>query len=133
MSDGFDQPMSAGDMSTPSSPAGKGASPAVAPVAGDWPAISIDAAENRSVRLRGGDVQVGEIPVEISAILGRTKLPVAKLMAASEGEQLRLDTQFGQPVELQVNGVVIGYGEIVADVLENFVGIRLLSLNTVTE
>ncbi|MDH4414461.1 MAG: FliM/FliN family flagellar motor switch protein [Rhizobium sp.] len=128
MSNGFDQPMSAANASSPAQPATSGLLRDAAPAI-DWPAISLDAAEKHSVRLRGGDVQVGEIPVEISAILGRTKIPVAKLMASNEGEQLRLDTQFGQPVELQVNGVVIGHGEIVADGFDNYIGIRLLSLN----
>lgn len=131
MSDGFDQPMFAETASSPAQASGSGVARGAA-AAIDWPAISLDAAENHSVRLRGGDVQVGEIPVEIAVILGRTKIPVAKLMAASEGEQLRLDTQFGQPLELQVNGVVIGHGEIVADAFDNFIGIRLLSLNTAT-
>jgi flagellar motor switch protein FliN/FliY len=132
MGDGFDQLTPSENAPSPGRPAASGPLRGPAPAI-DWPAISIDAAEKHTVRLRGGDVQVGDIPVEISAVLGRTKIPVAKLMGASEGEELRLDTQFGQPLELQVNGVVIGYGEIVAGAFDNFIGIRLLSLNSASD
>jgi flagellar motor switch protein FliN len=72
--------------------------------------------------------RVSDIPVEIQAVIGKTKVSVAQLMAAGEGARFRLDKHFGEPVELQVNGQVIGYGEIIADDRDNLVGIRLTSI-----
>lgn len=79
-------------------------------------------------RRPGGEVDIGEIPVEVVVVLGRTTLSLASLMAAGKGERLRLDASFGQPVELQVSGRVIGYGEIVAEPDDSAIGIRLLSI-----
>jgi flagellar motor switch protein FliN len=72
--------------------------------------------------------RVSDIPVEVQAVIGKTKVSVAQLMAAGEGAQFRLDSHFGDPVQLQVNGQVIGYGEIIADDRDNLVGIRLISV-----
>jgi flagellar motor switch protein FliN/FliY len=72
--------------------------------------------------------RVSDIPVEIQAVIGKTKVSVAQLMAAGEGARFRLDKHFGDPVELQVNGQVIGYGEIIADDRDNLVGVRLTSI-----
>lgn len=74
--------------------------------------------------------RINDIPVEIQAVLGKVKISVADLMAARQGEQFRLDKHFGEPIELQVNGEIIGYGEIVADDGDNIIGIRMTSVAT---
>lgn len=71
---------------------------------------------------------VSQIPVEMQAVIGRVKVSVAELMGAEPGARFKLDSKFGEPVELQVNGKRIGYGEIVADDRDNLVGIRMISL-----
>ena len=71
------------------------------------------------------DTKVKQIPVEIEAIIGRSRVSVAELMAADPGKLLRLDKQFGEPLELRVNGRIIGYGELVADEHDNVIGIRM--------
>ena len=83
-----------------------------------------------ATRMREIDVKekVNDIPVEIEAVIGRTRISVAKLMASGEGDLLRLDIRFGDPVELQVNGRVIGHGELIADERENFIGIRMTAV-----
>jgi len=82
----------------------------------------------QAVRTEASQESVREIPLEIEVVIGRTKVSVAKLMAANEGDRFRLDRNFGEPVELQVNGKVFGYGEIVADDHENIIGIRISSI-----
>jgi flagellar motor switch protein FliN len=71
---------------------------------------------------------VSQIPVEMQAVIGRVKVSVADLMGAEPGARFKLDSKFGEPIELQVNGKRIGYGEIVADDRDNLVGIKLVSL-----
>lgn len=80
----------------------------------------------RPVEPAQGKVQ--EIPIDIEVVIGRTKVSVAKLMSANEGDRFLLDRRFGEPVELQVNGRVIGHGELVADDYDNFIGIRITSV-----
>lgn len=72
--------------------------------------------------------KVNDIPVEIEAIIGRAKVSVAELMRVSQGHEFRLDRRFGEPIELRVNGRVIGYGEIVADDDDHIIGIRMTRL-----
>lgn len=126
MSEAIDFHSSAGDVSGGRGEAGAQRSTG-RPSGGDWPAISIEPRNSTPLEPRE-DVHIGDIPVDVVAVLGRTRLPVAQLMTATEGERLHLDTHFGQPVELQVNGRVIGYGEIVADHNETAIGIRLTAV-----
>ncbi|AYD01909.1 FliM/FliN family flagellar motor switch protein [Neorhizobium sp. NCHU2750] len=72
--------------------------------------------------------RVGEIPVEVHALIGRATVSVSQLMAAKEGALFKLDRRFGDAIELQVNGKTIGYGEIVSDDRDNLVGIRMVSV-----
>ncbi|TNM62825.1 FliM/FliN family flagellar motor switch protein [Aliirhizobium smilacinae] len=86
------------------------------------------ASEENSLQRQSPSARVGDIPVEIQVVIGRTKVSVAQLTAAKKGSWFRLDKRFGEPVELQVNGQTIGYGEIVSDDRDNFVGIRMTSV-----
>ncbi|MGI2031380.1 FliM/FliN family flagellar motor switch protein [Rhizobium panacihumi] len=72
--------------------------------------------------------RVRDIPIEVQAVLGKVKVSVSQLMSAKPGEPFWLDKHFGEPVELQVNGKRIGYGEIIADERENIIGIRMISV-----
>ncbi|THV21355.1 FliM/FliN family flagellar motor switch protein [Peteryoungia ipomoeae] len=126
MTDAIDLRSSTSDWSGGRGEAGI-ARPPSRPAGEDWPAISIEPRTSAPLEVRD-DVRIGDIPVDVVAVLGRTRLPVAQLMTATEGERLHLDTHFGQPVELQVNGRVIGYGEIVADHNDTAIGIRLTSV-----
>jgi flagellar motor switch protein FliN/FliY len=76
----------------------------------------------------GEQAKVQEIPIEIDVVIGRTKVSVAKLMEAGEGDRFLLDRRFGEPVELQINGRVIGHGELVSDDHDNFIGIRITAI-----
>ena len=75
---------------------------------------------------RPGTLQ--DIPVDVHAVLGRTKISISELMAAQQGHCFLLDRKFGEAVELQINGQVIGYGEIVSDDYHNLIGIKLISV-----
>lgn len=74
--------------------------------------------------------RLGDIPVEVQVVIGRAKVSVAQLAATKQGSWFRLDKRFGEPVEIQVNGQTIGYGEIVSDDRDNFVGIRMTSVES---
>ncbi len=58
-----------------------------------------------------------DIPIEVQIILGSSKMQVASLMNLTEGATIGLDRRIGEPVEIMVNGRIIGRGEIT--VLEN--------------
>ncbi|MCO5965400.1 FliM/FliN family flagellar motor switch protein [Sinorhizobium meliloti] len=72
--------------------------------------------------------RVNNIPVEIEVVIGRAKVSVAELMRADQGYSFSLDKRFGEPVELLVNGRLIGFGELVSDKYENVIGVRVIRL-----
>lgn len=58
-----------------------------------------------------------DIPIDLQIVLGSSKMQVSSLMNLSEGATIALDRRIGEPVEVMVNGRIIGRGEIT--VLEN--------------
>lgn len=75
------------------------------------PLVSLDAAIFREVR------------VALKVTLGEVSMTVDELLALSSGTTLKLDRQLNEPVELHLNGALVGRGQIVA-VDDNF-AIRL--------
>ncbi|WP_027999467.1 flagellar motor switch protein FliN [Sinorhizobium arboris] len=70
-----------------------------------------------------------DIPIDVQIVLGSSRMPVSGLMALNEGATIALDRKIGEPVEIMVNGRVIGRGEIT--VLEGDVtrfGVKLLEI-----
>jgi len=67
-----------------------------------------------------------DVPLKIEVVLGRTKKPLGEVLNLSDGSILELDKIADEPVEIFVNGKLIGLGEIVA-VEENF-GVRVTKI-----
>ena len=58
-----------------------------------------------------------DIPIDVQIVLGSSRMQVSGLMNLTEGATISLDRKIGEPVDLVVNGRLIGRGEIT--VLEN--------------
>ena len=56
---------------------------------------------------------VFEVPVNISAILGRSSLSVAQLLQLGEGSVLELDRKVGEAIDIYVNNRLVARGEVV--------------------
>jgi flagellar motor switch protein FliN/FliY len=56
---------------------------------------------------------VYDIPVKVTAVLGRTRMNVAELMGLSAGAVIELDRRVGEPIDLYVNDRLIARGELV--------------------
>jgi flagellar motor switch protein FliN/FliY len=69
---------------------------------------------------------VFDVPVRISVILGRTKMPVAKLLRMDIGTVVELDRQVGEAVEIYVNDRLVARGEIV--LVENRLGVTMTEI-----
>ena len=52
------------------------------------------------------------IPIDVQIILGSSRMAVSTLMNLSEGATIALDRKIGEPVDIMVNGKLIGRGEI---------------------
>lgn len=69
---------------------------------------------------------VFDVPVRISVVLGRTKIPVSQLLRMDVGSVVELDRQVGEAVEIFVNGRLIARGEIV--LVENRLGVTMTEI-----
>lgn len=69
---------------------------------------------------------VFDVPVRISVILGRTKMPVADLLKMDVGTVVELDRQVGEAVEIYVNDRLVARGEIV--LVENRLGVTMTEI-----
>lgn len=67
-----------------------------------------------------------DVPLEISVLLGKTKMNIKDILNLGIGSLVELDKLAEAPVEILVNGKKIAYGEVVV-VDENF-GVRISSI-----
>lgn len=67
------------------------------------------------------------VSVKVQAVLGSAEVMIGKLMAMQEGEVLGLDQDAHSPVDLYVEGHLVGRGELVV-IGENY-GVRITELS----
>ena len=67
--------------------------------------------------------RVLDIPIEITAILGRTKMSLNEILELGRGSLIELDTLENQEVEILVNGKKVAYGQVV--ISNQNVGIKI--------
>ncbi len=60
----------------------------------------------------GEEGAVYDVPVEISAVLGTTLIPVSQLLRMGRGAVLELDRVVGDPVDIYVNERLVARGEV---------------------
>jgi len=68
-----------------------------------------------------------DVPVSVSIELGRTRLPLAELLALAPGSLVLLDRAAHEPVDLYVGGRLYARGEVV--VVGEKYGLRITSLS----
>ena len=56
---------------------------------------------------------VFDVPVAISAVLGRSSMSVAQLLQLSQGSVLELDRKVGEAIDIYVNNRLVARGEVV--------------------
>ena len=66
------------------------------------------------------------IPVKIAVELGRSNISLKEVYELSEGSIVELNRLVGEPLDLVVNGQIIGHGEVVA--VDNNYGLRITSI-----
>lgn len=77
----------------------------------------------------GADINldaISDIPVEISAVLGQTTMPISQLMKLGRGAVVKLDRKVGEPIDIYVNDRLIARGEVV--IVENRIGVTMTEI-----
>ena len=54
-----------------------------------------------------------DVPVKVSAVLGKKRIAIADLMALDAGSVIELDRRVGEPIDLYINDTLIARGELV--------------------
>ncbi|WP_418129379.1 flagellar motor switch protein FliN [Variovorax sp. 375MFSha3.1] len=93
--------------------------PAAAPLAAGGNATAVDIA------------RVLDVPVQLTAEIGRTRITIKNLLQLSQGSVVELDGLAGQPLDVLINGYLIAQGEVV--VVNEKYGIRLTDIVTPSE
>lgn len=67
-----------------------------------------------------------EIPVQISAVLGRSTMQVSQLLKLGRGAVVELDRKVGEAIDIYVNNRLVARGEVV--VVEDKLGVTMTEI-----
>lgn len=67
-----------------------------------------------------------DIPVQISAVLGRSTMQVSQLLKLGRGAVVELDRKVGEAIDIYVNNRLVARGEVV--VVEDRLGITMTEI-----
>lgn len=91
----------------------------------------VDDVTNQTVQASSGDEAldlhaVYEIPVQISAVLGKTSMPISNLLKLGRGAVVELDRKVGEAIDIYVNDRLVARGEVV--IVEDKIGITMTEI-----
>jgi flagellar motor switch protein FliN/FliY len=69
---------------------------------------------------------VYNIPVKVSAVLGKTSMKVSQLMKLNKGAIIELDRKVGEAIDIYVNNSLVARGEVV--VVDEKLGITMTEI-----
>ena len=69
---------------------------------------------------------VYDIPVQVSAVLGKANMQVAQLLKLGRGAVVELDRKVGEAVDIYVNNRLVARGEVV--VVEDRLGVTMTEI-----
>jgi flagellar motor switch protein FliN/FliY len=89
------------------------------------PPLDPVAAEAEEVTTRGAaDLEaVFDVPVQVSAVLGRARMEVGDLLKLGPGTVLELDRKVGEAIDIYVNNRLVARGEVV--LVEDKLGVTM--------
>lgn len=70
--------------------------------------------------------QVLDVPVNVTAVLGKTRMDVAQLLKIGPGQLLELDRRVGEAIDIYVNNRLVARGEVV--VIEDKLGVTMTEI-----
>src|ERR687893_2560627 len=76
---------------------------------GEQPEVAVDAEDKSATDL----APVFDVPVNISAVLGKAHMSVAQLLKLAQGSVLELDRKVGEAIDIYVNNRLVARGEVV--------------------
>jgi len=86
-----------------------------------YPALEVSTRNARDLEA------VYDIPVTVSAVLGRTTMQVSQLLKLGRGAVVELDRKLGEAIDVYVNNRLVARGEVVM-VDDNRLGITMTEI-----
>jgi len=85
------------------------------------------AADLETVNKNAADLEaVCDVPVQVSAVLGRSRMDVADLLKLGPGTVLELDRKVGEAIDIYVNNRLVARGEVV--LVEDKLGVTMTEI-----
>jgi flagellar motor switch protein FliN/FliY len=97
--------------------------------AADTPALddlSIAPEDDTGSRIASDLEAVFDVPVQVSAVLGRSKMDVSDLLKLGPGTVLELDRRVGEAIDIYVNNRLVARGEVV--LVEDKLGVTMTEI-----
>jgi flagellar motor switch protein FliN/FliY len=69
---------------------------------------------------------VFDVPVNISAVLGKAHMSVAQLLKLNQGSVLELDRKVGEAIDIYVNNRLVARGEVV--IVDDRLGVTMTEI-----
>ncbi|MCH9050143.1 MAG: flagellar motor switch protein FliN [Proteobacteria bacterium] len=69
---------------------------------------------------------VYDVPVQVSAVLGKATMPVSQLLKLGRGAVVELDRKVGEAIDIYVNNRLVARGEIV--VVDERLGVTMTEI-----
>jgi flagellar motor switch protein FliN/FliY len=83
--------------------------------------------DNDSVTRSASDLEaVFDVPVQVSAVLGRARMDVGALLKLGPGAVLELDRKVGEAIDIYVNNRLVARGEVV--LVEDKLGVTMTEI-----
>ena len=113
MADDEDQELTDLD-EAPANPPETTPEPEPAPAPPSPPPNLIDGADDELQPRMAGDLEaVYDIPVQVSAVLGKATMQVSQLLKLGRGAVVELDRKVGEAIDIYVNNRLVARGEVV--------------------
>ena len=91
--------------------------------------LSVDSNIDNEVDYKKIESQLGvvsEIPLEVTCILGQSRMTINQVLKLAKGSVIELDKSVGESIDLMVNGRLIAKGEVV--IVEDKIGITITEI-----
>jgi len=85
-----------------------------------------DSAAERAVRSARDLEAVYDVPVQVSAVLGKATMQVSQLLRLGRGAVVELDRKVGEAIDIYVNNRLIARGEVV--VVDERLGVTMTEI-----
>ena len=93
----------------------------------DAPPIDAGYNEDEQAARIAADLEaVFDVPVQVSAVLGRSKMDVGELLKLGPGTVLELDRRVGEAIDIYVNNRLVARGEVV--LVEDKLGVTMTEI-----